>query len=155
VTWATETRIYVNGSVDAFSPLCSSPAVDGDAWVYFKPWGAWYLGYADELHVSRIARSEEVIASRVVTAEPVPGLSAFGLVAAAAALLTAHLLVSRSRRRRVASDLQWRYVAWGYVRRGLAVPESRGRGPTCHLHSVGGIVAGRSLWQHNLPSRTT
>jgi hypothetical protein len=80
-------------------------AVDGDGWVYLNPWGAWDLGYADELHVSRITRSAEVIASRVTTAEPVPGLSAIGLVAAAAGLLAVHLLVGRSRRRRVASDL--------------------------------------------------
>jgi hypothetical protein len=103
VTWATETRIYVNGSVGAFSLLSFSPAVDGDGWVYLNPWGGWDLGYADEFHVSKIARSPEVIASRVVTAEPVPGLSALGLVVAAAALLTVHLLVGRSRRRRVAS----------------------------------------------------
>jgi hypothetical protein len=103
VTWASETRIYVNGSVDALSPVCFSPAVDGDGWVYLNPWGGWDLGYADEFHVSRIARSAEVIASRVEPPEAVPGLSAFGLGAAAAALLAVQLLVGRSRRRRSAS----------------------------------------------------
>jgi hypothetical protein len=102
VTWASETLIYVDGRVDASSPLCFSPAVDGDAWVYLNPWGGWDLGYADELHVSKIARSAEVIASRVVTAEAVPGLSAYGLVAAAAGLLAVHLLTGRSRQKRLA-----------------------------------------------------
>jgi hypothetical protein len=103
VTWASETRTYVNGNVDALSPLCFSPAVDGNGWVYLNPWGGWDLGYADEFHVSKIARSADVIASRVVTAEPVPGLSALGLVVAAVALLTVHLLIGCLHRRRVAS----------------------------------------------------
>ncbi len=64
VTWGPNgTKLYVNGQVDAYSEANAWPAFSGTVFAYLNHWGGDDLGFVDEFHVSKIARTDEEIRS--------------------------------------------------------------------------------------------
>jgi hypothetical protein len=66
VSWSPNgTKLYVNGSVDAHTPENVWPAFLERVFVYLNRWGEQDLGFVDEFHISKVARTDEEIRSRV------------------------------------------------------------------------------------------
>jgi hypothetical protein len=64
VTWGPNgTKLYVNGQVDAYSEANAWPAFSGTVFAYLNHWGGNDLGFVDEYHVSKAARTDEEIRS--------------------------------------------------------------------------------------------
>ncbi|MCZ7405106.1 MAG: hypothetical protein O8C67_09285, partial [Candidatus Methanoperedens sp.] len=62
VTWGPNgTKLYVNGRVDAYSEANAWPAFSGTVFAYLNHWGGNDLGFVDEFHVSKVARTDEEI----------------------------------------------------------------------------------------------
>ena len=66
VSWGDSTKIYINGKKDLSSPLLFRPAVSSGNSIYIPYWGN-KIGYIDELHISKIQRTDEEIKTRVIT----------------------------------------------------------------------------------------
>jgi len=71
VSWGPAgTKIYVNGKVDNSTGYCWYPALDPDLYVYVNGWGKGDLGAIDELHISKIQRTDEEIWSHYLIEAP-------------------------------------------------------------------------------------
>lgn len=67
VTWSPNgTKLYVNGQVDAHSEANAWPAFSGTVFAYLNHWGGKDFGLVDELHISKVARTDEEIRSHAV-----------------------------------------------------------------------------------------
>lgn len=65
VSWGPAgTKIYINGNVDASTPTPIKP--DEPRWAYLNEWGNRHLGYVDEVHISKIQRTDAEIRSRLL-----------------------------------------------------------------------------------------
>jgi hypothetical protein len=71
ISWGpSESKIYVNGEVDAMLPANVYPALSSPIYVYLNDWGTErFDGLIDEFHISRIQRTDEEIRAH---AAPVP-----------------------------------------------------------------------------------
>lgn len=70
VSWGDSTKIYINGKKDVASVLPFRPAISMSVnYMYLPYWGA-NPGYIDELHVSKVQRTDGEIASRVAGGDP-------------------------------------------------------------------------------------
>jgi hypothetical protein len=61
LSWGAQTKIYVDGAVSASSPQCFRPTTP--AWAYLNYWGNYDSGSFDELHISKVQRSDAEIAA--------------------------------------------------------------------------------------------
>lgn len=73
VSWGPGgTKLYVNGQVDAYSEANVWTAFWGTpCYAYLNDWGRSDLGLIDELHISKVARTDEEIRSRVPPASAI------------------------------------------------------------------------------------
>lgn len=73
VSWGPNgTKLYVNGAIDGFSDANCWPAFSGTpCYAYLNYWGENDLGFVDELHISKVARTDEEIRSRVPPASAI------------------------------------------------------------------------------------
>jgi hypothetical protein len=75
VAWGPNgTKLYVNGRVDAYSEANAWPAFSGTVFAYLNHWGGNDLGLVDEFHVSKVARTDEEIRSRVQLQHPLENI---------------------------------------------------------------------------------
>lgn len=80
VTWGPNgTKLYVNGTVDGESPANCWPAFRTTTYAYLNHWGERYLGGVDQLHISKVARTDEEIRSRVHPLANLPAVAILGL----------------------------------------------------------------------------
>ncbi len=71
VSWSPKgTKLYVNGLVDAYVDANVWPAFSGTVFAYLSHWGDADIGFVDEFHVSKVARTDEEIRSRVQIPSP-------------------------------------------------------------------------------------
>ncbi|MFZ3059918.1 MAG: LamG-like jellyroll fold domain-containing protein [Candidatus Methanoperedens sp.] len=64
VSWGPAgTKLYVNGEVDASTTANVWPAFSGTIFAYLNDWGRGDIGLVDELHISKVARTDEEIRS--------------------------------------------------------------------------------------------
>ncbi len=62
VSWSPDgTKLYVNGNVDASTIANVWPAFSGTVFAYLNYWGGNDLGFIDEFHISKVARTDEEI----------------------------------------------------------------------------------------------
>ncbi|MFA4934805.1 MAG: PQQ-binding-like beta-propeller repeat protein, partial [Candidatus Methanoperedens sp.] len=67
VSWSPYgTKLYVNGEVDASTSANVWPAFSGTVFAYLNYWGGSDFGLVDELHISKVARTDEEIRLRAV-----------------------------------------------------------------------------------------
>ncbi|MCC6585292.1 MAG: PEP-CTERM sorting domain-containing protein [Bryobacterales bacterium] len=89
LSWGSGARLYVNGAMSASSSQPWHPS--SPSWAYLNYWGGTSLGLVDELHISRIQRTDAEIAEH---ARIVPEPSSWALVGVA---LVALFIVRRQR----------------------------------------------------------
>ncbi len=71
VSWGPAgTKLYVNGIADAYSTANAWPAFSGTIFAYLNDWGRGDIGLVDELHISKVARTDEDMRSRVQPQHP-------------------------------------------------------------------------------------
>lgn len=64
VSWSSSgTKLYVNGLVDAYVDANVWPAFSGTVFAYLSHWGETDIGFVDEFHISKVARTDEEIRS--------------------------------------------------------------------------------------------
>ncbi len=62
VSWSPNgTKLYVNGLVDAYVDANVWPAFSGTVFAYLSHWGRTDIGFVDEFHISKVARTDEEI----------------------------------------------------------------------------------------------
>jgi hypothetical protein len=75
VSWSPSgTKLYVNGLADAYSTVNVWPAFSGSVFAYLSHWGRTDIGLVDELHISKVARPDEEIRSRVQLPHPLENI---------------------------------------------------------------------------------
>lgn len=74
VSWNPNgTKLYVNGLVDAYSNENCWPAFSGAVFAYLNYWGESDLGFVDELHISKVARTDKEIFCHAFRLQNIPG----------------------------------------------------------------------------------
>lgn len=72
LSWGTgSSKIYINGRLDAQSSVSIAPSVNSSSYVYLPYWGNANPVTIDELHVSKVQRTDSEIASRIPIATSV------------------------------------------------------------------------------------
>ncbi|MDP4270003.1 MAG: LamG-like jellyroll fold domain-containing protein [Bacteroidota bacterium] len=66
ISWASgSTKIYINGKVDAQIATSINPSINSSSYVYLPYWGNSNAVTIDELHISKVQRTDAEIASRI------------------------------------------------------------------------------------------